>query len=261
MNQPEPVSHVVVEGTGRPVVLIHGVLADHRMWRLQVCDLARDHRVICYDMLGHGDSSDPPGERSLADFTGQLQSVIAKHCQFERPVVVGFSMGGLIAQAYAIEHSHELSGVVILNAVYDRTPTEREAVGLRLDALERLGMNSVIDAATTRWFTPQEQAAHTDIIEEIFGLMRDGDQAAKLKAYRVFATSDGETAGRLRAIQCPALVMTGDGDAVSPPHMAVKMADAIPNARSEILSNQRHMMPMLDADTLNRHLREFLSSL
>lgn len=250
---------MVVEGTGRPVVLIHGVLADHRMWRRQVGDLARDYRMICYDMLGHGDSSDPPGNRSLADFTGQLQSVIAEHCPSEPPVVIGFSMGGLIAQAYAIEHSRELSGVVIMNAVYDRSSSERAAVGLRLDALERLGMESIIDAATSRWFTPQEQATRTDVVEEIFGLMRDGDQTAKLKAYRVFATSDGETAGRLGAIQCPALVMTGDGDAGSPPHMSEKMAENIPYARLRVLANQRHMMPMLDADTVNRHLRHFLS--
>lgn len=261
MTEPDATTHVTVEGAGRPVVLVHGVLVDHRMWDPQADGLAGDYRIIRYDLLGHGQSLDPPGERRLGDFVDQLRGVIAEHCPAERPVLVGFSMGGLIVQAFAVDHSAEIAGLVIMNAVYDRTPDERAAVGVRLAALEQRGMESVIEAAMSRWFTAAEQRDEAVAIGRIVGLLRSGDENSKRKAYRVFATSDGETAGRLGAIVCPALVMTGDGDVGSPPHMAEKMAREIPNAQLRILAGQQHMMPTLAAELVNRRLRDFIGGL
>ncbi len=243
------------------LVFLHGVLMDHRSWDRQVADLARDHRIVRLDMLGHGRCPDQPGPRRLEDFVDQAREVIGTACPGERPVLVGFSMGGLIAQAYAIQYSADLSGLVLMNAVYDRTPEEAASVAIRLATLEQDGIEAVVRAARERWFRPDEIAEQGDAIEEILGWMREGDAAAKTKAYRVFTSEDHKTAGRLGAIRCPALVMTGDGDKGSPPHMSEAMAAAIPNARLRILERQQHMMPVLAAARVNAELRGFLAGL
>jgi pimeloyl-ACP methyl ester carboxylesterase len=243
------------------LVFLHGVLMDHRSWDRQVEDLARDHRVVRFDMLGHGRCPDRPGARRLEDFVDQAHEVIETACPGAKPVLVGFSMGGLIAQAYAIRYSETLGGLVLMNAVHDRTPEESAAVALRLDTLEKQGIESVIRAARERWFRPDEIAGQGAAVEDILGWMRAGDAAAKTKAYRVFTAEDHKTAGRLGVIGCPALVMTGDGDKGSPPHMSEAMAAAIPNARLRILERQQHMMPVLAADRVNAELRAFLSDL
>ena len=84
---------VWITGEGPSVVLVHGVQMDHRMWDAQVATLSDGYRVLCIDMLGHGDATDPDGERTLGDFTGQVEEVVSEFCEGERPVMGGFSMG------------------------------------------------------------------------------------------------------------------------------------------------------------------------
>mgnify|MGYP003314682943 CR=1 FL=1 len=110
-----------------------------------------------------------------------------------------------------------------------------------------------------RCSTRKEQ--YPDEIEEMISWLYDGDPQAKTKAYRVFATSDAETAGRLKEIVCPTLVMPGDGDAGSPPHMSEAMAREIPNSQLKIFENQQHMMLVLDADHVSQTMWEFLDEL
>jgi (E)-2-((N-methylformamido)methylene)succinate hydrolase len=250
-----------VEGQGPTLVFLHGVLMDHRSWARQVNGLAGDFRIVRLDMLGHGDCPDRPGARRLEDFIEQAREVIQLTCPDEAPVLIGFSMGGLIAQAYAIRHSRELRGLVLMNAIYNRAADELTPVAARLADLENEGMAGVIEAARERWFRPDETAAQGELVEEILGWMLDGDAAAKAKAYRVFASEDHKTAGKLGAVTCPALVMTGDGDKGSPPHMSEAMAADIPDARLRILDRQQHMMPVLAAERINAELRDFLASL
>ena len=249
---------VWVTGEGPPVVLIHGVQMDHRMWDAQVAALSDNYRILCIDMLGHGDAPDPEGVRTLDDFTGQVEEAVSEFCDGSRPVIGGFSMGGLVTQAYGAAHHATLAGLMILNAVYDRTPEEAAVVRERSRMAAKNGAEAAIAAARPRWFRDDEIAAHRDMIDDICQWMRDGDFTAKCKAHWVFATSDDQVAGRLGEISCPALIMTGDGDAGSPPHMSEAMARALPDAELHILDRQQHMMPVLDAARVTRLMRRFL---
>ena len=248
--------------TTRPtLVFLHGVLMDHQSWNRQIEGLAGDYRIVRQDMLGHGACPNRPGPRQLEDFVEQVRALIQETCPDEAPVLIGFSMGGLIAQAYAIQYAAELSGLVLMSAVYNRTAEELASVAARLENLEAQGMEGVISAARKRWFRPDEMDTQGDQIEEILGWMRDGDTGAKTKAYKVFTSEDHKTTGKLGAVSCPALVMTGDGDKGSPPHMSRAMAAEIPNARLAIIRDQQHMMPVLAAERVNAELRAFLEAL
>ena len=249
---------VWITGEGSSVVLVHGVQMDHRMWDAQVAALSDGYRVLCIDMLGHGDAPDLDGERTLGDFTGQVEEVVSEFCEGQRPVIGGFSMGGLVTQAYGAAHHRSLAGLMILNAVYDRTPEQAAVVRERSCMAAAKGAEAAIAAARPRWFREDEIAAQGEMVDEICQWMRDGDFAAKCKAHWVFATSDDQVAGRLGDISCPALIMTGDGDAGSTPEMAKAMAAAIPDAELHILDRQQHMMPVLDAIRVTGLMRGFL---
>ena len=248
---------VWIEGSGPTIIFIHGVLMDHRMWRRQVAGLTETHRVVRLDMLGHGGAPNPPGPRCLDDFVAQVHEVVGATDDGTRPVLVGFSMGGLVAQAYGIRFADTLRALVIMNAVYDRSDAERAAVIGRLELMETQGLESVVAPAMERWYAGVDVQAAAELIDEGFVWLRSGDPAGKIKAYRVFATEDPHTAGKLQAITCPTLVTTGDGDVGSTPAMSRRMAALIPEARLRILTDQRHMMPVLDADNVNQMLREF----
>ena len=245
-------------GQGPTVILGHGVLVDHRMWVRQIAALSPHYRVCAFDMLGHGQAPDPPGARTLADFVDQLAEVVRRVSEAGPPVVCGYSMSGLIAQAYAVGHHEELAGLVVMSSVHDRSPEEAARVIARSDANRARGVDNAIESGTRRWFRAEERARHADLMAEVAGWMGDGDFAAKCKAHAVFARSDGAVTGKLGAISCPALVMTGADDSGSTPEMARKMAAALPDAELEIFAGQHHLLPLLDAPQVNARMIDFL---
>ncbi len=251
-------TRIRIDGDGPTVVLAHGVLMDMTIWDRQVADLAEDHRVIRYDMWGHGGSADPAGPRTLDDYVNQLAKVVAIASDEGPPALVGFSMGGLLAQAFAVENAAALDRLVLMNTVYDRDPAQRRASAARLADFEASGIAGCAEATVNRWFTGPERQTLAGEIAEIDGWMRAGDERAKLKAYKVFATAGAAVVGKLNRIVCPTLVLTGEHDVGSTATMARRMAGEIPDARLEILPGQRHMMGVVAPAEVNRILRTFL---
>ncbi len=251
-------TRIRIDGKGPTVVLAHGVLMDMGMWDRQVADLARVHRVIRFDMWGHGGSADPSGPRGLGDYVRQLTQVIEIAGDEGPPALVGFSMGGLLAQAFAVEHSAKLCRLVLMNAAYDRNPEQQARSRARLGDFETLGIAGNAEGTVARWFTDDERDTLAAEIAEIDGWMREGDEQAKLKAYRVFATAGADLVGRLGNIRCPTLVMTGEYDVGSTADMARRMAAEIPGAELEVISGQRHMMNVVAPTVVNAILRRFL---
>lgn len=249
---------VWTSGRGPTVILAHGVLMDHRMWDSQVEALAEHYRVCCFDMWGHGDAPDPAGQRSLEDFVAQIHDVVTMVRGDGRPVLGGFSMGGLVAQAYAIGHHAELCGLMLLNTVYDRTPQQSSRVRHRYEQNCAIGAEHAIESGRERWFTAADHAKRPEIVGEILGWILDGSFTAKCKAHRVFVSTGPEIVGRLGAVSCPALIMTGEDDDGSTPDMSRRMAAEIPVSRLVIVPGQHHMMPVLDARRANAEILGFL---
>ena len=155
-------------------------------------------------------------------------------------------------------HHERLSGLVLLNTVHDRSPEEAATVKARFEGNVTRGVENAVESGTRRWFTSEDRERFPNVIADVQRWMREGDFTAKRKAHRVFVSSDSQVTGRLGALTCPALVMTGGRDAGSTPAMARKMADAIPNAELHVLDDQHHMMPTLAAGRVNQILLQFL---
>lgn len=245
-------------GRGKPVVLIHGLGMDRHMWKGQADGLSRHHCVITYDMIGHGESEKPAGPYSLALFADQVRD-LADRIGVSRFALAGFSLGGMIAQTFALAHPGRLGALVIMNAVYDRTAEESAAVIARADAIDAEGPNATVDAALDRWLTPAFRQAHPEVEAAVRARVTSNDHRAYAAAYRVFAEGDRTLAGKLGAIACPTLVVTAEHDRGSNPRMARAMAKAIPGAKLAILPRLRHLAPMEDPAEMNAALLSFLS--
>ncbi len=96
-------------GEGQPVVLIHGVGLNKEMWGGQIVGLAPHYRVIAYDMLGHGASPRPDPDCGLLGYADQLCELL-DHLQLPTASVIGFSMGGLVARAFALHYPQDPPG-------------------------------------------------------------------------------------------------------------------------------------------------------
>ena len=100
-------------GRGAPVVLIHGVGLDATLWQAQVEVLSKHYDVIAYDMLGHGESALPTEDATLDDYADQLLTLLDE-LKLPMATVVGFSMGGLVARAFALRHPGRINGMLSL---------------------------------------------------------------------------------------------------------------------------------------------------
>ena len=237
------------------VLLIHGLAGTCGLWD-PVSQVLREHfRVIRYDLRGHGESGSPEGSWSLEDFVADLLQVVRRH-DLSRIHLAGFSLGGLVAQRFAIDHPDKLERLAIVSAVAGRTVEEKEKVARRLENLRAGDFDSNVEAALERWFSPDFRERHPDVVEQRMALMRNvGRQRGYLQAYEVFSTSD--LADELHRISTPTLIMTGEEDPGSNPRMATLMHSRIPGSRMEILPGLRHSLLVEAPELVAKKLNEF----
>lgn len=250
---------VEVVGSGPPLVLIHGVGLDLRIWDAQVAAFAARHTVVRYDMLGHGGSALPPQDVELDHFVVQLTRLLDA-LDIRRADVVGFSMGGLVAMGFALAQADRLDRLGIVASVYQRTEAERAGVMARLAMAESEGPSAIIAPALERWFTPAWAAANPAAVQAVRRRLEANDRRGFVPAYRVFATAGAGLDGAIGAIRAPTLVVAGAEDTGSTPRMARAMADAIPDSRVVVLAGLRHMVPVEGAEALNATLTTFLDA-
>jgi pimeloyl-ACP methyl ester carboxylesterase len=104
---------VNVEGSGPPVVFIHGWAASQRFWKHQVPFFARKYQTVTYDLRGHGDSKKPKKGYDVSDHVDDLHEVITG-LGLKRPILVGHSFGGMIALQYTLDHPDDVHGLVLV---------------------------------------------------------------------------------------------------------------------------------------------------
>ena len=246
-----------VTGDGPAVVLVHGMGLNLNMWQGQLTQLARNFKVVRYDLLGHGRSQARPGPYNMIDFVDQLERLL-DHLSIQRCYLVGFSLGGLIAQAFAIAFPKRVCRLVVLNAGYDRSDKERAGMIERLRTARRDGYGATVEMALERWFTETFATDHPETIDQVRCWMHSNDPDIYPEIYRVLAFGDQALASEIRKIRCPTLVLTCKDDVGSPPDMARRMAQAIPGAQLAIVPGLRHMGLMEAPSAINKILVSFL---
>ncbi|HEY7687345.1 MAG TPA: alpha/beta fold hydrolase, partial [Dongiaceae bacterium] len=132
------------------VVLSHSIATNMEMWRGQVPALAKQFRVLRYDMRGHGESAVPPGPY---DFPMLARDVVGllDHLKIDRAAFVGISIGGMVGQALGVNHGDRLRGLVLSNTTSDPPPPEMW--DQRIADAEKGGMESQVATTLGRWFT------------------------------------------------------------------------------------------------------------
>lgn len=247
-------------GAGMPIVLAHGVGLDHHMWNAQAAALAAEYRVLSYDLIGHGGTAARDKRVTLKDFRDQLAALL-DHAAIEQALLVGFSLGGIIAQRFVADHPARVKGLVLMNTFYRRTEQELHGVRERLALTEQGGTDAIAEAAIERWFTPAFQRAHADAVDAVRQRLQSNDSRGYLDAYRVFATADQENGRGLRRVRCPALIVTGAEDVGATPDIARRMVADLERAQLVVLDGLRHLVTLEAPETVAQVLLNFAREL
>ena len=148
------------------VVLIHGLGLNKDCWQWMIPDLTDSYRVLSYDLHGHGETSDPITEPNLSLFSKQLKDLL-DYCKIQKAVIIGFSLGGMIARRFAQDVPQKSQGMVILHSPHKRSKAAQAAILKRVDQARALGPQSTVEAALERWFTDPFRKANPNLMDKI----------------------------------------------------------------------------------------------
>lgn len=239
---------------GAPAVMFANSLGtDARIWA-GVIDRMPGVRCITHDKRGHGLSATPPDGWTVQDLAADSAALI-RHLGLGPVVVVGCSVGGMIAQALALGEPGLTRGLVLCNTAAKLGTAE--SWQQRIDAVRDGGLSSIADAVLDRWFAPAFVAS--DEVRPWRGLLTGCDADGYIGMCRALAAADLRTdVGR---IACPVLMVAGAEDRAAPPDVVRDTAALIAGARVAVLERSGHI-PAIDApDRLAGLITAFIGGL
>jgi pimeloyl-ACP methyl ester carboxylesterase len=179
-----------------PVFLVHGWCCDHTYFAPQVEHFAeRGHRVVAVDLRGHGKSDKPHQRYAMQDFADDL-AWMCQHLELTKPVVVGHSMGGIVAFDLAARYPHLPSAVVMLDAAVVLPSAARAAIPGLLEELRGPDYRNVLrEYASRALFIPTDDEQRK---EHILQSMSSTPQHVVVSAFEGLRDYDpSEAAGGL----------------------------------------------------------------
>jgi 3-oxoadipate enol-lactonase len=220
-----------VSGAGSPtLVLVNGVGDPLEGWANQTADfLAAGLRVVSFDNRGVGRSSTPPGPYTSAQMAADLHAVVTA-AGLDGFHLAGVSMGGVIAQEYALAHPANLRSLVLANTFAAADPFTRAAFQTWAQVAEAAGMPMMMRAQAPWIFSPGFYAEHPDRVAELIAEAEQSTQPAGAFAAQTAALVDHDARDRLAGLTTPALVIAAADDIIIRPALSRELLEALPDA-------------------------------
>ncbi len=246
------------QGSGPPLLLLHSVFTDSRIWERQIDELSRSFTVLAWDTPGCGGSDDPPEGWTMADYAAALHGLVTA-VGFKRPHIVASAWGAGLALEYYRAHPGEPRTLVLTSAYagwkgsLPQDETDRR--------LERIRAESQLppEAFIASWIpTLLAPSASKEIVEQVTSLMRDSHPDGPRRMSEAFAQSD--TRDILSSIEVPTLLVYGAADRRSPLTVAKELNDAIPGSELVVLPSVGHLVFVEDAAGFNAAVLRFLGA-
>lgn len=246
-------------GTGEPLLLIMGLGGDSSHWSLQVPLLAQHYQVITFDNRGAG-RSDAPLDNYTTEIMAQDAALLLAHLNIATAHVLGFSMGGYIAQQLALQHPTKIKSLILshcgarssersryLMATMARMTTEGVAREIRL--------RSFIPWMFSAGFLADEHALNnlTNLaLNPLYPQSKQG-YIGQITAVRQHDTHDA-----IQQLRMPILLMTSREDLLIPYQQVQAMTQYLPHAQVALLERGGHCSYIENAADYNRLVLKFL---
>lgn len=244
------------QGAGRCVVMVHGLGQDHLIWA-QLQGALADHRTLAYDMRGHGSTTLGDGSGTIAQLGDDLVAVLER---FGPAVVIGFSLGGVIALWAASERPDLVQGVIAVATSSVVGSAAAAGLDARIELFERGDPEAIHQQVLE---DTRAQLASPDVDAEAVTATR----LAAIRDPRGYVNAARAVRGmrevplneRLARIAAPVLVIGGERDVWCPRRAAEIMLEYLPpSARFEELVDVGHLMTEVAPSLLSEVIRDWL---
>jgi 3-oxoadipate enol-lactonase len=243
-------------GVGDVIVFLHPIGMNSTFWDSLAQDMP-NYRALAIDAVGHGESDTSPEEFSLdemaADTIEVIRSLANGPC-----IVVGCSMGGMVAQGVTLSAPELVRGLVLLNTSHTMPPPGRAAISQRA-ADSQKGMPAVLDATIDRWFSAAFRASDPKTVADVRAHLLTCDPIVHARGWRAISQLDYEA--RLGSIKCAVLVMTGSADVSTPPAVSQALVKLLPNGSYREIAGAGHMSVLEQPRLLAGWINDFAAGL
>lgn len=240
------------EGSGEPVILVHGGESDRTQFTALRAHLGDGIRAISYDQRDSGVTSGPTLPYGMAELADDLADFIAA-LGLPSAHVLGTSFGGALAQHLALRHPGRVRTLILVCTTPSVNLTS-PALGDLLGLPPRERRHAVVDYL----FTPAGRERDPDLVARNWTTL--AVRAPGADARRHAAAREHDVLGLLDAIQAPTLVIHGDEDLMAPVVGAQILAERIPDARLEFIEGGRHGIATEFPDVVSQLTRDFIAA-
>jgi pimeloyl-ACP methyl ester carboxylesterase len=245
-----------------PIVLLHGISAMCRIWDWLAQDLQDRYRLIALDQRGHGDTGWPPQpDYATDDYLGDLEALVGIW-GLGRFSLIGLSMGGMNAMAYAARHPERIAHLVAVDIRPAVNPDKRANRDLDRNTAEH-GHGTVADLeqahklrALLHPHTPEASLRHH--LRHLLKQQPDGRWVNKHDPRVSYYWRPRNLWAELSQIDAPVLIVRGGKSEVLPPDVADQMRDAFPNAELALVADAAHTVPEDRPQEFNAIVADFL---
>ena len=242
-------------GQGPPLMLLHCLGVDHRLWDLACAGLECDFTLLAYDFPGHGEAPVPAGPYGIEQLSAQLETLL-RRAGIARASLAGISLGGLVAQDFAARRPDLIDKLVLIDTTPRYTDEMRGMWAQRAAQARQAGVRALIPGLLDIWFTKEFLAGNPEAVRYVRGCFENCSGEGYALACEALAAADlRDGAPRIKA---PALVVCGQQDIPSFLDSARWLAANITGARLEWLGPARHCSILEQPDSFRKILREFL---
>lgn len=223
------------------------------LWEGVVGALATSHRVVAWDLPGHGASA-PASDAFSVDDLADAVAEAARALGADRVHYAGVSLGGAVGLSLLLRHPSLVERAAILcSGAAIGQPDDWHARAAKVRAQST---SSLIVGSAQRWFAPGSIARHPELTGRLLHVLQDVDDESYARCCEALAAFD--VRARLGEITVPVLAAWGEWDAVTPEASAREIADGVRDGRTSRIVNVSHLAPVDAPAAVVAELSEFL---
>lgn len=238
------------------LVFANSLGTDLRVWQAVADHFAPRYRILQYDKRGHGLSALSPGGWSVPALAGDLAELMEERA-ITSAVVLGLSVGGMIAQSLAAARPDLVRALVLSNTGH-KIGTQ-EAWQQRIDGVRAGGIASLADAVMERWFSTAFRNAHPAELAGWRAMLTRTEMEGYIGTCQ--AIRDADLTASTRGLTQPTLCIAGGADGATPPALVRELAGLIQGAKLVEIPGVGHLPCVEKPDSVIEAVEDFLKEL
>ena len=234
------------EGRTGPIIFVHGAGGSSATWFMQLRGLSEQFHIIALDLNGHGKSPDRE-QPTLESYLEDIDEIVSR---YDRPLLGGHSMGGALAQLYALRNPDKIRGIILVGTgaklkvfpiIFDLLDNDFEGY---IQAVGEYMFHKDTDRAIVEASQAETRKCPAHIVKLDFVLCNEFDIMSSVEQ-----------------IQLPTLILVGDNDRMTPPKYATFLNEKIAESTMHIIEGAGHSVMIEQHAKTNRLIAEWVKEL